>query len=581
MIRKLKKIICVFILSFYTVSSVIPVHGAVGLALTFGAFTKFAIDFVIGIGITYQTTKLVDDVFDLGIFSKSIPYSVDTTPLNIINDCETPEDIKKLTNVDTSAFLPMYNDYLSQIESGASSVSLDFSLIDSNSLASIVGEFRSKIDNISVSHNYYALSNFNFDGKVGKASIKMSDDLYSSGVLFQLPHYVLKGRNTIYGGDGGSVDPSLTLDNFNKFIQFAINEGISSIGSISFNHAMSLINSGHSYNVDHFGAMSSTTIYGHAYSPVGLVSRYRKGGSCYFFPSEIYYFVSGGNNAVDISRSTLLGSLDPSDIEKASNIWSYSITANGNDIYFFQPVIGNKDTYNYQPFPFIEGLGVSKDLFVPTGFQTYYSGITSLPEENISVRQNVIDLNNLSTSKDLVLGVPSVPVSVGSIGVSTFPVNSDYVKDKYPIVFPVVDAGNVGIIDIPLGGDVVDPDIPSDGILGALNNILSTIKSIPNTIIDFFTAQPTTSLDFSPLELSLVDKFPFCLPFDLYNAFNSFIAKPEVPKFNINFDEGLVGSGGFTFDFSPFSKIASILRYFILIIFVTNLIKKTRDMIGG
>ena len=68
---------------------------------------------------------------------------------------------------------------------------------------------------------------------------------------------------------------------------------------------------------------------------------------------------------------------------------------------------------------------------------------------------------------------------------------------------------------------------------------------------------------------------------DRFNAFNSFIATPEVPQFEIKFDEGLVGSASFTFDFTPFSKLASILRYFILVVFITNLIKKTRDMIGG
>lgn len=139
----------------------------------------------------------------------------------------------------------------------------------------------------------------------------------------------------------------------------------------------------------------------------------------------------------------------------------------------------------------------------------------------------------------------------------------------------VVELPNVGDIDKPI-------DLPILGdMLGALEGIWDSVVSFPGQMVDFFTAQPTTKIDLSPLEISLIDKFPFCLPFDLYNAFVSFSATPEVPSFEVKFDEGLVGSASFTFDFTPFTKLAAILRYFILLVFVTNLIKKTREFIGG
>jgi hypothetical protein len=83
--------------------------------------------------------------------------------------------------------------------------------------------------------------------------------------------------------------------------------------------------------------------------------------------------------------------------------------------------------------------------------------------------------------------------------------------------------------------------------------------------------------------LSVVaDRFPFCIPFDLINSFKSFSAEKVTPKLDVTFPS-IYGSKptGFKIDFTQFDKIVAILRYFILLIFIVNLIKLTRSLIRG
>ncbi len=130
-------------------------------------------------------------------------------------------------------------------------------------------------------------------------------------------------------------------------------------------------------------------------------------------------------------------------------------------------------------------------------------------------------------------------------------------------------------------GDVAPPvSTPID-----LSGILDAILSIPQKIIDllrdllsfFFTVPDDVSLDFSPLsDLSLTNKFPFSLPWDLKNSFNMLTAPPVPPRWEIPIlTETLV------IDFAQFENLALISRSFLSIIFVVVLIILTRRFIGG
>ena len=82
------------------------------------------------------------------------------------------------------------------------------------------------------------------------------------------------------------------------------------------------------------------------------------------------------------------------------------------------------------------------------------------------------------------------------------------------------------------------------------------------------------------------DKFPFCLPFDIYNLFASFSAAPEIPEFHILvLPENSFGLKNeeiyFDVDFEPYDKLVKIFRFFICAGFVVFLILITRKLIGS
>lgn len=100
---------------------------------------------------------------------------------------------------------------------------------------------------------------------------------------------------------------------------------------------------------------------------------------------------------------------------------------------------------------------------------------------------------------------------------------------------------------------------------------------------DDFSTPSKVKLNFTPLYLNLKDKFPFCLPWDLYNVIKGLVSEKKCPSYEISFaDTPLVGgkNSKFTIDFKKFDKLINILRYFELLAFVAFLIKKTNDLLG-
>lgn len=125
------------------------------------------------------------------------------------------------------------------------------------------------------------------------------------------------------------------------------------------------------------------------------------------------------------------------------------------------------------------------------------------------------------------------------------------------------------------------------GISSLLTDIKSGIQSISNTITNQFSVPSTVpTVNFAPLEVSLSNKFPFCLPFDLVNMIQSFNVPSSPPSFTIQFPSVNLGSFGtmqgysFVWDFGQFSTQATIVRYFILLCFVVALIKLTKTITG-
>lgn len=89
-------------------------------------------------------------------------------------------------------------------------------------------------------------------------------------------------------------------------------------------------------------------------------------------------------------------------------------------------------------------------------------------------------------------------------------------------------------------------------------------------------ADPEKKIDWEPLRFGLHRKFPFCIPWDIYNAIKTLNISPEIPCWDID----ILGNS-FTIDFSVFELWAKIIRWGILLIFNIGIIKITRNLIRG
>lgn len=87
--------------------------------------------------------------------------------------------------------------------------------------------------------------------------------------------------------------------------------------------------------------------------------------------------------------------------------------------------------------------------------------------------------------------------------------------------------------------------------------------------------------DLSLPEVIFKEKFPFCLPWDIYTAFSNLVAPAQPPKWQVPFKiKSLSYSQDVSIDFSQFNMLASILRWGLSIAFVIWLILLTRRIIG-
>lgn len=178
-------------------------------------------------------------------------------------------------------------------------------------------------------------------------------------------------------------------------------------------------------------------------------------------------------------------------------------------------------------------------------------------------------------------------------------VRENYTDDKLPVSLPYTDdvPGYISIpsdsaLDIPISQDLpLDWDTAKEIIkpipLDEANDIPGE-TDIPGEIDfpldDIFDNTTTKTIDFSPLYFSFKDKFPFSIPFDVYNIVKQFETEKKEPIFYVDmsgFSSGESVEAGFTIDLTKFEVLFSIARFFILVSFVVILALKTRDIIKG
>ncbi|NFO65315.1 hypothetical protein FDB44_17325, partial [Clostridium botulinum] len=132
-------------------------------------------------------------------------------------------------------------------------------------------------------------------------------------------------------------------------------------------------------------------------------------------------------------------------------------------------------------------------------------------------------------------------------------------------------------------------DTITGAIAGVKDAVKSNTKSLVNSIADIFSIPDTApTLDFSPLMVA-TRKFPFCIPWDVWNCYKVFEGSAE--PFKYHFDEIQLGgfvTGGetitvipaFDLNFADYQQIdiaIKVFKFLELLLFVFMLLKFTRS----
>lgn len=158
---------------------------------------------------------------------------------------------------------------------------------------------------------------------------------------------------------------------------------------------------------------------------------------------------------------------------------------------------------------------------------------------------------------------------------------------------------SVGIDNVPekskdevTGKDVYAGDVSNDASVSV--SIPTTKYKLDELVNDDTIADTAVDTNTYPdgvpkIDSSgLFDKFPFCLPYDLYNVFAGFYTDNAVaPRFEFPFRYLKDDNGNYlineniVIDFAVLDDVVPILRFFISLGFVVVLIQITRKMIGA
>lgn len=214
--------------------------------------------------------------------------------------------------------------------------------------------------------------------------------------------------------------------------------------------------------------------------------------------------------------------------------------------------------------------------------QTYGNVISNwIADDVISRNDNLINCDDLTIYIDnlskLLLGEDVFGTGVDAAhlpGIDSFPSTADDITDvgTYP--------------------DSIGISVPQD----LTDTISKTAEDIRTVDKDKADTDDKTGTDTKPEtkpnkpsipamslpEILFKEKFPFCLPWDVYNVFVNLVSEPEAPVFTIPFKFQRLGIDyEFTIDLSQFDDIAKVSRFFSSIAFVIFLILASRKLIGA
>lgn len=370
---------------------------------------------------------------------------------------------------------------------------------------------------------------------------------YTSSVKNQLTEDTL--FKTLVAGTTVSISTPWTLDT-NIFIQTSANTTLSIYGMDTLRKVVGsdLYNQISNYN-SNFKVMHNThfAVFNVPALDFTVISIIGFNSSDSSVISKLAYF----NNNSDVYINGF----------PVSGIGTYSIALYKNEIC------------NYT----FDSVSRSYTLTAPT-----YGNIVSrwIADDVISSNDNLINCDDLclpiNKISQLLLGEDVFDVGIDSAhipGIDSFPSTADDLTDvsTYP--------DSIGIS--------VPRDL-SDTITKTAEDIRTVDKDKTDTD-DKTDTKPGESKPNKPSipglslpEILFKEKFPFCLPWDVYNVFANLVAEPEAPVFEIPMKwEFLDIDYTLTIDFSMFDEIAKISRFFSSIGFVVFLILISRKVIGA
>lgn len=163
---------------------------------------------------------------------------------------------------------------------------------------------------------------------------------------------------------------------------------------------------------------------------------------------------------------------------------------------------------------------------------------------------------------------------------------------------PGNDVWHDGIDDVATGSPSIGVSVPTDvsdeTITDYTRDVARDIASADKVLDDTSTEDKPGDKDkdktgttpnipaVSLPEILFKEKFPFCLPWDLYNLFAVLAAEPEAPKFVIPYKNNMLGiDEEYVLDFSKYEDAAKIIRFFTGAGFVLALILISRKLTGS
>lgn len=225
------------------------------------------------------------------------------------------------------------------------------------------------------------------------------------------------------------------------------------------------------------------------------------------------------------------------------------------------------------------------DFSYNSGFITFtsqsYGNVVSrwIADDVISRNDNLINCDDLTIGIDnlakLLLGEDVFGVGVDAAhlpGIDSFPSTADDITD-------------VGTYPDSIGISV--PQDLTDTISKTAEDIRTVDKDKTDTKDDT-KEDPDTKPNkpsipaLSLPEILFKEKFPFCLPWDLYNLFAGLQAEEEAPRFVVPFKFERLGiDEEIVIDFSDYEEQIKIIRFFTGAMFVLALIMISRKLIGA